>query len=112
MKMICVESKVRTFVPGKVYAYSGGSVVDDNNQMYSCSGLELNVDGNPAFRTVGKANDPLVKFAIIPDSVTEGQKAEKSKSGISKTGLMCTACYSNADYDAVFCKYCGAKFTN
>ncbi len=36
--------------------------------------------------------------------------ADKADSAISSTGLMCTACYSNADSDAVFCKYCGAKF--
>lgn len=38
--------------------------------------------------------------------VVHGRKAE---SAISKTGLMCTACYSDIDSDAVFCKYCGAK---
>lgn len=37
-------------------------------------------------------------------------EAEKADSAISKTHLMCTACYSDADHDAVFCKYCGAKF--
>lgn len=41
-----------------------------------------------------------------PDAVKRGRKAE---SAISKTGLMCTACYSDIDRDAVFCKYCGAK---
>ena len=39
------------------------------------------------------------------DAVAHGRKAE---SVISKTGLMCTACYSDIDRDAVFCKYCGA----
>lgn len=34
--------------------------------------------------------------------------AAKAESTISKTGLMCTACYSDADVDAVYCKYCGA----
>lgn len=38
--------------------------------------------------------------------------AEKAPSCISRTGLMCTNCYSNADRDAVYCKYCGAKFDN
>lgn len=33
----------------------------------------------------------------------------KEHSAISKTGLMCTNCYSDVDRDAVFCKYCGAK---
>ena len=36
--------------------------------------------------------------------------AHKANSGISSTGFMCTTCHSNADLDAVFCKYCGAKF--
>jgi predicted amidophosphoribosyltransferase len=35
--------------------------------------------------------------------------ASKAESAISETGLMCTACYSDIDSDAVFCKYCGAK---
>lgn len=35
--------------------------------------------------------------------------ASKAESAISKTGLMCTACYSDIDRDAVFCKFCGAK---
>ncbi|MBQ3529550.1 MAG: hypothetical protein IJA47_03550 [Oscillospiraceae bacterium] len=35
--------------------------------------------------------------------------ARKTESAISETGLMCTACYSDIDRDAVFCKYCGAK---
>lgn len=38
--------------------------------------------------------------------VVHGRKAE---SAISSTGLMCTACHSDVDRDAVFCKYCGAK---
>jgi hypothetical protein len=33
----------------------------------------------------------------------------KARSAISKTGLMCTNCYSDVDLDAVFCKYCGSK---
>ena len=36
--------------------------------------------------------------------------AQKADSAISATKLMCTACYSDADRDAVFCKYCGATF--
>lgn len=36
--------------------------------------------------------------------------ARKAASEISQTKLMCTACYSDADRDAVFCKYCGATF--
>ena len=34
--------------------------------------------------------------------------AAKGRSSISKTGLMCSACFSDVDSDAVFCKYCGA----
>lgn len=41
-----------------------------------------------------------------PEPVT----AIKADSVISATHLMCTACYSDADRDALFCKYCGAKF--
>lgn len=35
--------------------------------------------------------------------------ADKVTSAISATGLMCHACYSDADQDACFCKYCGAQ---
>lgn len=48
----------------------------------------------------------LNEMPTYPDPVT----AEKGPSVISATGFMCTACYSDADRDAVFCKYCGAKF--
>ena len=48
----------------------------------------------------------LNEMPTYPDPVV----AVKGESVISATGLMCTACYSDADRDAVFCKYCGAKF--
>ena len=41
-------------------------------------------------------------------NVAPVRHAAKAESAISKTGLMCTACYSDADADAVYCKYCGA----
>lgn len=41
--------------------------------------------------------------------VVEVRHAVKADSAISETGLMCTACYSDVDRDAVWCKYCGAK---
>lgn len=41
--------------------------------------------------------------------VVEVKHGIKHKSSISNTGLMCTACFSDIDRDAVFCKYCGAK---
>lgn len=34
--------------------------------------------------------------------------AQKANSAISATKLMCTACHSDVDRDAVYCKYCGA----
>ena len=34
--------------------------------------------------------------------------ARKATSAISQTGLMCTACHSDVDDDAVYCQYCGA----
>lgn len=46
---------------------------------------------------------------LIPKGVTVQECCHKAESAISKTGLMCTACYSDIDRDAVFCKYCGAK---
>ena len=49
-----------------------------------------------------------VEKAPTVDAV-EVVHARKAESAISKTGLMCTACYSDIDRDAVFCKYCGAK---
>lgn len=48
-----------------------------------------------------------LKYATVDAvEVVHGRKAE---SATSETGLMCTACYSDVDRDAVFCKYCGAK---
>ena len=43
------------------------------------------------------------------DPETLRPKGRKERSAISKTGLMCTNCFSDVDLDAVFCKYCGAK---
>lgn len=48
---------------------------------------------------------------LIPDAddVIEARYGNMEKSAISKTGYVCTACYSDIDKDSVFCKYCGAK---
>ena len=46
---------------------------------------------------------------MIANGVTVQECCRKAESVISKTGLMCTACHSDIDRDAVFCKYCGAK---
>lgn len=54
--------------------------------------------------------DNFVRILNEMPSYPEPVEAEKEDSVISKTHLMCTACYSDADIDAVFCKYCGAKF--
>jgi hypothetical protein len=54
--------------------------------------------------------DNFVRILNEMPAYPEPVKADKAQSVISSTGLMCTACYSDADRDAVFCKYCGAKF--
>ncbi len=46
---------------------------------------------------------------LIANGITMTEYCQKAESAISNTGLMCTACYSDIDRDAVFCKYCGAK---
>ena len=46
---------------------------------------------------------------LIAHGVTVQECCHKAESAISKTGLMCTACHSDIDHDAMFCKYCGAK---
>ena len=56
-------------------------------------------------------NPDDVDFGVdkIPAAdVVEMRHAAKAESAISKTGLICTACHSDADADAVYCKYCGA----
>ena len=58
--------------------------------------------------TVFSVLSGIVKKAPTIDAV-EVVHGRKGESVISKTGLMCTACYSDIDRDAVFCKYCGAK---
>ena len=45
---------------------------------------------------------------LIANGVTVQKCCHKAESVISKTGLMCTACHSDIDRDADFCKYCGA----
>lgn len=49
---------------------------------------------------------------LIAHGVTVQGFCHKAESVISKTRLMCTACYSDIDRDAVFCKYCCAKVLN
>lgn len=46
---------------------------------------------------------------LLANGVVVQECCHKAESVISKTGLMCTACHSDIDRDAVFCKYCGAK---
>lgn len=46
---------------------------------------------------------------LLANGVTMQECCHKAESVISNTGLMCTACHSDIDRDAVFCKYCGAK---
>ena len=63
-------------------------------------------------------SEPVTTYAMLAIEALEKEKGSgvtvqgcchKAESVISKTGLMCTACYSDIDRDAVFCKYCGAK---
>ena len=61
-----------------------------------------------------KTADYVVAFRdeidnIPAEDVVEVKHGRKVESAISNTGLMCTACFSDIDRDAVFCKYCGAK---
>ena len=55
-------------------------------------------------------HDLIDVFTEIPTvDVAEVKHGRKVESAISNTGLMCTACFSDIDRDAVFCMYCGAK---
>ena len=51
----------------------------------------------------------MIADHLIANGVTVQESCHKAESVISQTGLMCTACLSDIDRDAVFCKYCGAK---
>lgn len=51
----------------------------------------------------------LIEKAKANDPESLRPKGRKERSAISKTGLICTNCYSDVDRNAVFCKYCGAK---
>ena len=64
------------------------------------------IDGD---RWVPVLEDDLSLLKAKANNAVEVVHGRKAKSVISKTGLMCTACYSDVDRDAVFCKYCGAK---
>lgn len=55
------------------------------------------------------ARNMYLAESLIANGVTVQGRCHKAESVISETGLMCTACYSDIDCDAVFCKYCGAK---
>ena len=68
----------------------------------------LQHDNCPLFLVFGDNVDVLADY-LIANGVTMQECCHKAKSVISKTGLMCTACHSDIDRDAVFCKYCGAK---
>lgn len=61
----------------------------------------------------GEEHDGVTLQSIVDKvptaDVVEVKYGIKHKSSISNTGLMCTACFSDIDRDAVFCKYCGAK---
>lgn len=46
---------------------------------------------------------------LVKNGVTCMSSCHKARSTISKTGFMCTTCYSDIERDAEFCKYCGAK---
>ena len=60
------------------------------------------------FYDLSDAAEPIADF-LISKGVTVRGCGYKAESGISKTGFMCTACHSDVDRDAVYCKYCGAK---
>ena len=47
--------------------------------------------------------------AVPIADVAPVRHAAAAESAISKTGLMCTACHSDTDADAMYCKYCGAR---
>lgn len=59
--------------------------------------------GDTVAWNIGGAIKGLPAADVVPV-----RHAAKAESAISKTGLMCTACYSDIDADAVYCKYCGA----
>ena len=68
----------------------------------------LQHDYCPLFMVFGDKVDVLADY-LIANGVAVQECCHKAESVISKTGLMCTACYSDIDRDAVLCKYCGAK---
>jgi len=57
----------------------------------------------------GLLTAPHTATDLIAHGVTVQECCHKAESVISQTGLMCTACHSDIDRDAVFCKYCGAR---
>jgi hypothetical protein len=69
---------------------------------------EIKYDFSPTVRPMFDVFKHMMYQTPIAD-VVEVRHAAKADSAISKTGLMCTACHSDVDRDAVWCKYCGAK---
>ena len=70
---------------------------------------EDTMSSNFAAEVIETVLDSYLKDAPTIDPESLRPKGRKERSAISKTGLMCTNCYSDVDRDAVFCKYCGAK---
>lgn len=67
----------------------------------------------PGIRTdFGRAvaiKDNFIRILNEMPSYPEPAEALTADSVIHQTHLICPVCYSDADHDAVFCKYCGTK---
>ena len=75
------------------------------------SSLHAQAKGDPiqesAIKLVEATRDYIASLSAA--DVAQVKHAKKERSAVSKTGLMCTACFSDVDADACFCKYCGAR---
>lgn len=78
-----------------------------------CCTMETCGKDVPGIRTdFGRAvaiKDNFIRILNEMPSYSEPAEALTADSVIHQTHLICPVCYSDADHDAVFCKYCGTK---
>ena len=105
---ICKHRNYCDYSPENI---TNNHIADDGKKVRLINVLPLMQNGWHLVRT-GESNRFLASMSLADVPVVDAVEVvhgRKAESAISKTGLMCTACYSDIDRDAVFCKYCGAK---
>ena len=94
--------------------------LEDEQAVMDCTGCPESWNTNPVGKCTALYCRNMLKDRLAAiedilgdeyelDNIAHIRHAAKAESEISATGLMCTACHSDTDADAVYCKYCGAR---